>query len=48
MEKIHAGMVALAQEHRVVTGRRMRLHTTVVDANIPSRPTVACWEMGSG
>ena len=34
MEKIHAGMVALAQEHRVVTGRRMRLHSTVVDANI--------------
>ena len=34
IEKIHARIVALAQEHAVVKGRRMRLDTTVVETNI--------------
>lgn len=34
IEKIHSRMVALAREHKVVTGRRMRLDTTVVETNI--------------
>jgi len=34
IEKIHARMVALALEYRVVSGRRMRLDTTVVETNI--------------
>ncbi len=32
--KIHQRVVQLAQEERVVTGRKMRLDTTVVEANI--------------
>jgi transposase, IS5 family len=34
IEKIHARMVALAQERAVVKGRRMRVDTTVVETNI--------------
>src|SRR6516164_1120659 len=34
IEKIHSRMVALAQEQKVVSGRRMRVDTTVVEANI--------------
>jgi transposase, IS5 family len=34
IEKIHARMVALAQEHKVIVGRRLRVDTTVVEANI--------------
>jgi IS5 family transposase len=34
IEKIHARMVALAQEHKVIRGRRLRLDTTVGEANI--------------
>jgi IS5 family transposase len=34
IEKMHARMVALAQEHKVITGRRMRVDTTVVETNI--------------
>lgn len=34
IEKIHARIVALAQERAVVRGRRMRVDTTVVETNI--------------
>jgi len=34
IEKIHARLVALAREHKVVTGRRRRVDTTVVETNI--------------
>jgi IS5 family transposase len=34
MEKMHARLVALAQEHKVIAGRRMRVDTTVVETNI--------------
>jgi len=34
IEKIHARIVALAQSHGVVPGRRMRVDTTVVETNI--------------
>jgi transposase, IS5 family len=34
IEKIHARMVALAQEHKIIRGRRMRVDTTVVETNI--------------
>jgi transposase, IS5 family len=34
IEKIHARLVALAKEHKVVAGRRMRVDTTVVETNI--------------
>ena len=34
IEKIHARIVALAQEHKVIAGRRMRVDTTVVETNI--------------
>lgn len=34
IETIHSRMVALAQEQKVVSGRRMRVDTTVVEANI--------------
>jgi len=34
IEKLHARIVALAQDHGVVTGRRMRVDTTVVETNI--------------
>ncbi len=34
MEKIHARMVALAQERGIVHGRRLRVDTTVVETNI--------------
>jgi IS5 family transposase len=34
IEKIHARMVALAREHKVILGRRLRVDTTVVETNI--------------
>ena len=34
IEQIHARMVALAQEHKIISGRRMRVDTTVVETNI--------------
>ena len=34
IEKLHVRIVALAQAHGVVTGRRMRVDTTVVETNI--------------
>lgn len=34
IEKLHARIVGLAQERGVVTGKRMRLDTTVVESNI--------------
>jgi IS5 family transposase len=34
IEKMHARMVALAREHKVITGRRLRVDTTVVESNI--------------
>lgn len=34
VEKIHARLVALAQERTIVQGRRMRVDTTVVETNI--------------
>jgi IS5 family transposase len=34
IEKIHARVVEIAQEHDVVQGRKMRLDTTVVETNI--------------
>ena len=34
VEKIHVRIVALAQDHGVVSGRRMRIDTTVVETNI--------------
>ncbi len=34
IEKIHARMVALAREHKVVTGRRLRVDTTVEVATL--------------
>jgi IS5 family transposase len=34
IEDMHARVVALAQEHKVVRGRKMRLDTTVVETNI--------------
>ncbi|HEY0724544.1 MAG TPA: ISNCY family transposase [Pyrinomonadaceae bacterium] len=34
IEKIHVRMVALAQQHKVITARRMRVDTTVVETNI--------------
>lgn len=34
IEKLHARIVAIAQERKVVTGKRMRVDTTVVETNI--------------
>jgi len=34
IEKLHTRIVALAQDHGFVTGRRMRVDTTVVETNI--------------
>jgi len=34
IEKIHERLVALAKEHKVIAGRRMRVDTTVVETNI--------------
>ena len=34
IEKLHQRVVALAQEHKIVQGRRMRVDTTVVETNI--------------
>jgi len=34
IEKLHQRVVAIAQEHKVVTGRKMRVDTTVVETNI--------------
>ena len=34
VERIHRRVVAIAQEHRVVRGRRMRVDTTVVETDI--------------
>lgn len=34
IEKLHARIVAIAQDRKVVTGKRMRLDTTVVETNI--------------
>jgi transposase, IS5 family len=34
IEKLHARMVALAREHKVILGRRLRVDTTVVETNI--------------
>lgn len=34
IEKLHARIVAIAQDQKVVTGKRMRVDTTVVEANI--------------
>jgi transposase, IS5 family len=34
IEQMHARMVALAQEHKVIAGRRMRVDSTVVETNI--------------
>ncbi len=34
LEKLHVRIVALAQDHGVVTGRGMRVDTTVVESNI--------------
>jgi IS5 family transposase len=34
VEKIHARIVAIAQENQVVKGRKMRIDTTVVETNI--------------
>jgi transposase, IS5 family len=34
IEKLHARIVAIAQDRAVVTGKRMRVDTTVVEANI--------------
>jgi IS5 family transposase len=37
VQQLHAHMVALAREHKVVQGRRMRVDTTVVETNIHYR-----------
>jgi IS5 family transposase len=34
IEKMHTRMVALAREHKVILGRRLRVDTTVVETNI--------------
>jgi transposase, IS5 family len=34
IKKLHTRVVAIAQEHHVVDGRKMRLDTTVVETNI--------------
>ena len=34
VEQIHRRVVAIAQEHKIVQGRRMRVDTTVVETNI--------------
>src|SRR6516165_3357049 len=34
IEQIHVRMVALAQAHKVIRGRRLRLDTTVIESNV--------------
>src|SRR4029078_8683468 len=34
VEQIHRRVVAIAREHKIVSGRRMRVDTTVVETNI--------------
>jgi len=34
LERIHARIVAIARENRLIEGRRMRVDTTVVETNI--------------
>jgi transposase, IS5 family len=34
IEKLHARIVTLAHEHRIISGRRLRVDTTVVETNI--------------
>jgi len=37
--------VAIAQEKKVVEGRKMRVDTTVVETTSTIRPTAVCWAM---
>ena len=41
IEKMHVRMVALAQEHRVILGRRLRVDTTVVETTTFTIPPIA-------
>ncbi len=49
IENIHTRIVAIAQEKKIVEGRRMRVDTTVVETNVETtstiRPTAVCWAM---
>jgi transposase, IS5 family len=45
IEKIHDRVVAIAQEHQVVKGRKMRLDTTVVETNIHYRMSSQGWRI---
>src|SRR5499425_485920 len=48
LKQIHERMVKIAQAKGVITGRRMRVDTTVVETNIHYRPTVLCSVTGFG
>jgi IS5 family transposase len=42
IEKLHQRVIAIALENKVVTGRKMRVDTTVVETNSTIQPTVHC------
>ena len=48
VESIHQRVVAIAQEKQIISGRRMRVDTTVVETNIHVLPTRHCSATGSG
>ena len=48
IKQIHARMVEIARDERIVAGRRMRLDTTVVEANIHYPTTVPARRWGAG
>jgi IS5 family transposase len=43
--ELHSRIVAMAQERKVVHGRKMRVDTTVVESNVHYRPTAVCCRM---
>lgn len=48
LRQIHDRIVTIEQEQRIVTGRWMRVDTTVIESNIHFRQTAHCWETGCG
>ena len=43
--QIHRRLVAIAREHKIATGRKMRLDTTVVETNIHYRMSSEGWRI---
>ena len=48
IEQLHQRVVAIAQEKRIVQGRKLRVDTTVVETNIHYPTDSSCWATGYG